>query len=109
MLSSNFSKPLVRGTSLRHVICSRITCHFTVQSIRFTSQSRISRRSKNSNLLSDKSTKETSHDQRRSNVFDYLPQARAPCPNEVARGHCRNDGSGLQGSAGGLRGDCSTA
>src|SRR5215469_11882912 len=52
-LSSNFSKPLVRGTSLRHVTCSTITCHFAVQSIHFTSQSRIWKRSKNSNPLSN--------------------------------------------------------
>src|SRR5215831_12935930 len=53
MLSSNFSKPLVRGTSLRHVSCSRISCHFAVQSIHFRSQSRIWKRSKDSIRLSN--------------------------------------------------------
>src|SRR5262245_11332438 len=53
MLSSNFSKPSVRATSLRHVTCSTITCHFAVQSIHFRSQSRIWKRSKDSIPLSN--------------------------------------------------------
>src|SRR5215831_4550121 len=48
-----FQQAIGKGSSLRHVSCSRITCHFAVQSIHFRSQSRIWKRSKDSIPLSN--------------------------------------------------------